>query len=256
MTYWIDTHCHMNEEGYRDSLDEYMTRAWENNVHKCIVIAMNKEELEYTFQMQEKYPFIDIAFGYHPEDAGKLEEGYLDILTAASKDDRVIAIGEIGLDYYWDKTFKQEQKDLFVQQIEIANKVNKPILIHSRSAAQDTYDILKEHAKTNVLLHCFGESYEMMQEYLKLGYYVAFGGAVTFKNSKVAKRNALEVPLDRLMIETDCPYMTPVPYRGKRNETAYVRYVGEFICELRKIPVEDLQQQLMDNFQRFFNGKD
>ncbi|MBR0474425.1 MAG: TatD family hydrolase [Erysipelotrichaceae bacterium] len=253
--YWIDTHCHMNDETYRDNLDEYMQRAWDFGVHKNVFICMNRADLEYTFELQKKYPYIDIAYGYHPEDVDKISEDDLKYMEEIIRDERIIAIGEIGLDYYWDKTYKQEQKQLFVRQIEMANKVSKPILIHSRSAAQDTYDILKQNAKTKVLMHCFGESAEMMREYLKLGYYIAFGGVVTFKNAKAPKENATNVPLDRLMLETDCPYMTPVPFRGKTNETAYVKYVGEFIAEIRNIPTDELQLQLMENYRRFFSEK-
>ena len=252
-TYWIDTHSHMNDEIYREALDEYMQRALLYNVQRIMVICMNRSDLEYTFEIQKKYPFIDIAFGYHPEDASLTSKEALDYMREIINDSRIIAIGEIGLDYYWDKTFKEEQKQLFIKQIEMANEVNKPILIHSRSRAQDTYDILKKHARVHVLMHCFGESHEMMQEYLKLGYYIAFGGVVTFKNARIPRENVLSVPLDRLMLETDCPYMTPVPYRGRTNETAYVRYVGEFVCQERGIEESVLQQQLMDNYQRFFN---
>ena len=252
-TYWIDTHSHMNDEIYRETLDEYMQRALSYNVQRIMVICMNRSDLEYTFEMQKQYPFIDIAFGYHPEDAGLTSDEALDYMKEIINDPRIIAIGEIGLDYYWDKTFKEEQKQLFIKQIEMANEVRKPILIHSRSRAQDTFDILKEHARVKVLMHCFGESNEMMQEYLKLGYYIAFGGVVTFKNARIPKENVLSVPLDRLMLETDCPYMTPVPYRGKTNETAFVRFVGEFVCQYRGIEESVLQRQLIDNYQRFFD---
>ncbi len=254
--YWIDTHCHMNDEIYRNALDEYMQRALDFNVRRCMFICMNRADLEYTFELQQKYPYIDIAYGYHPEDANKITAEDLEYMRGIIHDDRIIAIGEIGLDYYWDKTYKEEQKRLFIEQLEMANEVSKPVLIHSRSAAQDTYDILKNNARTKVLMHCFGESNEMMQEYLKSGYYIAFGGVVTFKNARMPKENATSVPLDRLMLETDCPYMTPVPYRGKTNETAYVRYVGEYIAELRGITVEELQKQLMENYRRFFDAQD
>ena len=253
--YWIDTHCHMNDEIYRAALDEYLRRAKEYGVGRCLFICMNQPDLSYTLELKEKYPCIDVAFGYHPEDADKITDEDLQYLAQAVRDERIVAVGEIGLDYYWDKTYKEQQKELFIKQIKIANEAGKPILIHSRSAAQDTYDILKANAKTKVLMHCFGESGEMMREYLKLGYYIAFGGVVTFKNARVPKENAAAVPLDRLMLETDCPYMTPVPFRGKTNETAYVRYVGEYIAQLRGVDEELLKKQLMENYERFFNGE-
>lgn len=255
-TYWIDTHCHMNDAIYRDNLDEYMQRSLQYNVGRNMVICMNREDLDYTFEMQKKYPYIDIAYGYHPEDADKITDEDIEYMESIINDERIIAVGEIGLDYYWDKTYKEEQKQLFVRQLEIANKAGKPVLIHSRSRAQDTYDILKKHARVHVLMHCFGESREMMQEYLKLGYYIAFGGVVTFKNARTPKENVISVPLDRLMLETDCPYMTPVPFRGKTNETAYVRYVGEFVARERNIEESVLQRQLMENYRRFFSAED
>ena len=255
-TYWIDTHCHMNDGIYKEELDSYMQRALEFDVRKSLFICMNREDLEYTFDLQKKYPWIDIAYGYHPEDADKITEDDLVYMDEVLKDERIIAVGEIGLDYYWDKTYKNQQWSLFIRQLQIAEKHGKPVLIHSRSAAQDTYDILKKYAKTKVLMHCFGESPEMMREYLKLGYYIAFGGVVTFKNSVTPKENATNVPLNRLMLETDCPYMTPVPFRGKTNETAFVKFVGEYVAQLRNTSVEDLQKQLMENYERFFDGED
>lgn len=251
MAYWIDTHCHMNDEMYKADFAQYMQRAAFNNVGRALVICMNKSDLEYTFELQKQYPCLDIAFGYHPEDADKISDSDLEYLDEVLNDERIRAVGEIGLDYYWDKTYKNEQLELFRKQLLMAGEHHKPVLIHSRSAAQDTYDTLKKYASTGVLMHCFGESAEMMREYLKLGYYIAFGGVVTFKNAHTPKANATEIPLDRLMIETDCPYMTPVPYRGKPNETAYVRYVGEYIAELKGIDTQQLQQQLMANYERF-----
>ena len=255
MTYWIDTHCHMNDEIYRRDFSEYMKRALKMNVCRSLVVCMNREDLEWTFDIQKQFPHLDIAFGYHPEDAARITEKDLEYMREIIKDPRIKVIGEIGLDYYWDKTFMEKQKSLFVRQIQLANEAGKPIQIHSRSAVGDTYDILKKHAETNVLLHCFGESGEMMREYLKLGCYIAFGGTVTFKNARVPRENAAAVPLNRLMIETDCPYMTPVPYRGQTNETAYASLVGEFVAELRGISAEELKVQLMDNYQRFLNGE-
>lgn len=253
--YWIDTHCHINDELYRKDLKEYLDRALELNVRKSLVICMNRADLLYTFEMQELYPQIDIAFGFHPEEADRITEEDLAYLEEIIQDKRILAIGEIGLDYYWDKRYKSEQINLFSRQIEIANRAHKPILVHSRSAARDTYDILSANAKTRVLMHCFGESYEMMQRYLKLGYYIAFGGVITFKNAVQPKENVRMIPLDRLMLETDCPYMTPVPFRGRQNETAYLKYVAEYVCELRSLTEEELQSQLMDNYRRFLSDE-
>lgn len=250
MSFWIDTHCHMNEDIYQDDLDSFLMHAKENNVLESIWVCCNYESYQRTLMLKEKYPNIKIALGYHPEDANN--DNDLSLLEEALKEKRLIALGEIGLDYYWVKDNKNKQKELFIKQIELANQYQVPILIHSRDASKDTYDILKQYAQTKVLMHCFSDSLEMMKEYLKLGYYIAFGGVVTFKNSKQPKENALNCPIDKLMIETDCPYMTPVPFRGQTNETAYVRYVGEYISQLKGIGNEQLQAQLMKNFETFF----
>lgn len=253
--YWIDTHCHMNEELYRDRLDEYMKRAWDWGVRKNIFICCDRQALEYSFRLKERYPYIELAFGYHPEDVDRITTGDIETLRTIAADPRILAIGEVGLDYYWRKDNAAAQQRLFILQIELANELNKPLLIHTRAASRDTFNLLKTYAHTNVLMHCFGESAELMREYLKLGYSMAFGGVVTFHNAKTPRENALSIPLDRLMIETDCPYMTPEPLRGKTNETAFVRYVGEFIAAQRGIPAQTLQRQLMDNYERFFHGQ-
>ena len=252
MGYWIDTHCHMNDEAYRQDFDLYMWQAQENSVLCSNVVCLNRADREYTRQLKERYPNLDITFGWFPEDVQHLNDQDMDYLESVI--DESIAVGEIGLDYYWNKEEKEAQKQMFIRQIEIANRHGKPIMIHSRDAAQDTYDILKQHARTPVVMHCFSESTEMMREYLKLGYYISFAGTVTFKNARTPKENALECPLDRMMIETDCPYLTPVPFRGKMNQTAYVKYTGEYIAALRNISIEELQQQLALNYDNWRNG--
>ncbi len=252
MTYWIDTHCHLGDDRYKDDFNGYMQKATENDVAIINVICSSKEELMYMLEKQKQFPNLDISFGFYPQDAKDITQKDLDFLVfALEKYPQIKAIGEIGLDYYYTKEYADEQKELFIKQIEIANKYNKPIIIHSRSAAKDTYDTLKQYAKTNVLMHCYSDSLEMMREYQKLGYFISFTGVVTFKNANKVKINALNVDLDKIMIETDSPYLTPTPFRGKDNEPAYVRYVGEYIAKLRDMDVEKLQLQLIDNYQRF-----
>ena len=249
MTFWIDAHCHMNEECYRENFDEYMARAKENNVQISNVVCLNKEDYLYSCQLKERYPQLDISFGYFPEDLH--HDNAQDMAYLESVADSLMCIGEIGLDYYYSREHKAQQQEMFIRQIRLANKAGKPIMIHSRSAAQDTYDILKEYAKTPVMMHCFSESHEMMQRYLKLGYYISIGGVVTFKNAQSVKLNAQTCPLDNLLTETDCPYLTPVPLRGRQNETAYVHYTGEYIAQLRGISEAELQQAVMNNYFRY-----
>ena len=254
MSYWIDSHCHINEERYKKDFDNFLSIAKQNNVLRNNVICLNKEEYLYTLQKQQQYPFLDISFGYFPEDADHVTDEDLQYLESVV--DSLVAVGEIGLDYHWDDTKKDVQKQLFIKQLEIAKRHNKPVIIHSRDAAKDTYDILKEYAGDKVLMHCFSESNEMMKQYLKLGYYISFSGVVTFNNATEPKKNAKEVPLDKMMIETDCPYLTPVPFRGQMNQTAYVRYVGEHIAQLKDMDPQQLMEQLMENYRRFFDEKD
>ncbi|MDI9540029.1 MAG: TatD family hydrolase [Bacillota bacterium] len=252
MTYWIDTHCHLADDRYKNDFDSYIQKAKENDVAVINVICSSKEELLYMIEKQKQYPNLDISFGYYPQGVEKITQEDLDFLVFALDNyPQIKAIGEIGLDYYYTKEFAQKQKELFIKQIEIANRYNKPLIIHSRSAAKDTYDTLKQYAKTNVLMHCYSDSLEMMKEYQKLGYFISFTGVVTFKNANKVKTNAINVDLDKIMIETDSPYLTPAPFRGKENQPAYVRFVGEYISGLRDIEIEKLQLQLIDNYQRF-----
>lgn len=252
MSYWIDTHCHMCEEIYREQFDQYIQNAKENQVGKANLICLNKKDLQRALQIQQEYPWFDISCGFFPEDAKNITKQDLAELEEWIQKGYIKAVGEIGLDYHYGKEDAQQQKQLMIAQIQLANRYGLPIIIHSRDSSADTYQILKEYAKTKVLMHCFSDSYEMMQQYLKLGYYISFSGVVTFKNAKTPKENALHCPLDRLMIETDCPYLTPVPYRGQTNQIAYVRYTGEYIAQLKGMSVTDLQQQLIENDQRFW----
>lgn len=253
MSYWIDTHCHMTEDIYRQNFAQYMTNAKENNVLVSNLICLNKNDLQRALEIQKEYPSCDVSFGYFPEDANHITDDDLSFLEEVIKEGKIKGVGEIGLDYHYGKEFVNEQKALLIKQIELANKYGLPIMIHSRDASQDTFDILKKYAKTKVLMHCYSDSLEMMREYLKLGFYISFSGVVTFKNAKSPKENALNCPLDRMMIETDCPYLTPAPFRGQTNETAYVRYTGEYIAQLRELSIGQLQVQLMKNYESFWS---
>lgn len=257
MSYWIDSHCHMNDKRFLENFDEYMLRAKENNVLRSNVVCLNKQELETSFALKENYPNLDISFGYFPSDCDYISQKDLDYLEQKiANDDRIKMLGEIGLEYHYGKENKDKQIELFIKQIKIANKYNKTIMIHTRDASKDTYDILKEYAKTKVMMHCFSESNEMMKRYLELGYYISFSGTVTFKNAATPKENALNCPLEKILTETDCPYMTPVPFRGQTNETAFVKYTGEYIAQLKGVSVIDLQEHVINNYNYLIGEKD
>ena len=253
MSYWIDSHSHLLDDVFRNDFDTYIEKAKEYNVGKILCICMNEEELEYGFEVQRKYPMIDLAFGYHPSDVRDITKEGWAYLEEMASDERVVAIGEIGLDYYWDKTYNELQKECFIRQINIANKVNKPILIHVRDSHEDTYNILCEHTPKSLgILHCYSGSKEMADRYSKLGMYFSFAGPLTFKNAIMPKEVVKELSLDKMFVETDCPYLTPEPFRGKRNEPAYVKYVGEKVAELKGISIEEVQNQMKENYKKLF----
>ena len=253
MSYWIDSHSHLLDERFRENFDEYIKRAIEHNVEKILCICLSKEELEYGFEVKRKHELIDLAFGYHPSDIRELSSDDWDYLVKMAKDDRIIAIGEIGLDYYWDKTFNDLQKEAFIRQIKIADEVKKPILVHVRDAHEDAFNILNLHQPiAKGIMHCYSGSVEMATRYEKLGMYFSFAGPLTFKNAVIPKEVVKSLDLTRMFVETDCPYLTPEPFRGKQNESAYVKYVGEKVVDLKEKTVAEVQLQMMENYRKLF----
>lgn len=253
----FDTHAHLNAEQFADDQDEVIRRAKENGVGKIVNIGFNRETIPSSLALAEKYDFIYTAVGWHPQDAKDMREEDFDWLRELSKHEKVVAIGEIGLDYYWDTSPKDVQQKIFRQQIQLAKELNMPIIIHDREAHQDIVDILRQEKASEVggIMHCFSGSLEMAKECLEMNFYISFGGPITFKNAKKPKEIAKEIPLDRLLIETDCPYLTPEPFRGKRNETGYVKYVAESIAQLREMEVNELVNVTYDNAVKLFKLK-
>ena len=251
----IDTHTHINclekitpEESVRNAID--------SGVEILLVPSAAPADIDVIPELIKKYDNVYGMLGIHPEDAKNWDEGILDKIRKYSEDEKIIAIGEIGLDYYWDKKHIDIQKDIFIKQVQLANELHLPISVHDRDAHKDTFDILKEYNKTsNVVLHCFSGSVEFSRECLKEGWYIALGGVVTFNSANKMKEVAKTVPLDRLLLETDAPYLTPVPFRGKENQPAYVKYVAEEIAKLRGISFEEVASATTDNAKRVFNLK-
>lgn len=250
---WIDSHCHIFSDEYRDCFDEVIKRAEENQVVQMLGICCTIEECEWALSMEKKSE-IDIAVGFHPSDI-KLACNW-ERLEELVRDPRIVAVGEIGLDYYWDKDNKEQQKEAFIRQIELANKVNKPIIVHSRDAMQDTIEILMQHScNRKGIIHCYSGSVESAKILLNLGYTISFAGPVTFKKSVTPKEVATMIPLDRILTETDCPYMTPEPFRGKRNEPSYVPYTAKKVCELKNLEEEAFQKACLANYQALFHSE-
>lgn len=204
--------------------------------------------------MIEEYDFIYAAIGWHPVDAIDMTEEDLAWIKELSAHEKVVAIGEMGLDYHWDKSPKDIQKEVFRNQIALAKEVNLPIIIHNRDATEDVVTILKEEGAEAVggIMHCFTGSAEVARECMKMNFYLSFGGPVTFKNAKKPKEVVKEIPNDRLLIETDCPFLTPHPFRGKRNEPSYVKYVAEQIAELKEMTFEEIASITTENAKRLF----
>ncbi len=253
----FDTHAHLNAEQFADDQDEVIRRAKENGVDKIVNVGFNRETIPSSLALAEKYDFIYTAVGWHPQDAKDMRDEDFDWLRDLSKHEKVIAIGEIGLDYYWDTSPKDVQQKIFRQQIQLAKELNLPIIIHDREAHQDIVDILRQEKASEVggIMHCFSGSLEMAKECLDMNFYISFGGPVTFKNAKKPKEVAKQVPLERLLMETDCPYLTPEPFRGKRNESSYVKYVAEAIAQLREMETEELVKVTYHNAMNLFRLK-
>jgi TatD DNase family protein len=254
----FDTHVHLNAEQYEDDLQEVINRALEKGVQNMVVVGFDEPTIKKAIQIAETYDFIYASVGWHPVDAVDMTDEHLAWIEELAQHPKVVALGEMGLDYHWDKSPKEVQKDVFRRQIRLARKVNLPIIIHNRDATEDVVTILKEEHVEEVggIMHCFTGSIEVAKQCMDMNMYISFGGPVTFKNAKKPKEVATELPLDKILIETDCPYLTPHPFRGKRNEPGYVSYVAEQIAELKGITYEELAAITTANAKKLFGIND
>jgi hydrolase, TatD family len=250
----FDTHVHLNDTQFGGDLEEVLERARQNGVQYMTIVGFDRPTIRRALELAEQYEGMYAAIGWHPVDAIDCTEEDLLWIEELCRHPKVVAIGEIGLDYHWDKSPKEIQKELFRKQIHLAKRVGLPIVIHNREATEDVLTILREEGADEVggIMHCFSGSAETVKTCLDLNFYISFGGPVTFKNAKKPKEAAKVVPLDRLLIETDCPYLAPHPYRGKRNEPAYVRLVAREIAELKGISEEEVARLTTENAMRVF----
>ncbi len=252
MTGLIDTHAHLYEPEYADSFDAFANELTQNGVEKVICVGCNIETSKQTIEIANKYPFIYAEVGFHPCDVANITEDMWRQMKDLIACDKVVALGEIGLDYHWDSAPRDVQKEWFARQLDYANEAGLPAVIHSRDAMQDTIDILKAHPVQKGVIHCFSGSAESMQEILNLGYSISMGGVVTFKNARRALECIEQVPLDRLMLETDCPYLAPEPFRGKLNRPDYTRYIAQKIADIRGMKFEEIVDITNQNAKRMF----
>lgn len=250
MSYLIDTHAHLDM--YED-WESVICDAKDNGVKKIIIPAVETQYFQKILDIANSYDDVFCMMGIFPSEAKTWNDDIIELIKEFSKNEKVVGIGEIGLDYYWDKSFVDEQKEVFIKQIKLANELGLPIAVHDREAHKDCFDILKEHNNgSDIVFHCFSGSPEFAKECIKEGWYIALGGVVTFKNAVKAKEVATEIPLEYLLLETDSPYLTPVPYRGKENKPTYVKYVAEEIAKLRGITVEEVVSITTKNAEKVF----
>ena len=251
----IDTHCHLNDEKLYQDLDNVISRALQTGVEKMIVPGWDKESSKLAIKIAEQYPFVYACVGVHPENIEGLDEKtLLEILNLYSHP-KVVAIGEIGLDYHWTKDQKEreKQKEIFIKQIEFANKVGLPVSIHNRDAFQDILETLKIHKPLHGgVMHCYSGSVENLRDVTNLDLHIGLDGPVTFTNAKTPKEVAAEVPLDRLVLETDCPYLAPHPLRGTINEPANLILIADEIAKIRGMSKKHLLEVIYDNSCRLF----
>ncbi|KKE77578.1 TatD family hydrolase [Oceanobacillus caeni] len=250
----FDTHVHLNARQFLEDREETIQRAFDAGVTYMTVVGFDHETIPLAIEIAEAYETIYAAVGWHPVDAIDMTDKELDWIEELAKHPKVVAIGEMGLDYHWDKSPKDVQKDVFRKQIRLAKKLKMPIIIHNREATEDIIQILKEENAKEIggIMHCYSDSVKYVDDCLDMNFYISLGGPVTFKNAPLPKEVAQYVPLDRLLIETDAPYLAPHPNRGKRNEPAYVKLVAEKIAELRNMSYEDISEITTKNAFRFF----
>jgi TatD DNase family protein len=249
----IDTHCHLFDEEFDIDREDTIKRAIDSGVEKMILVGFSHKTNQLAQEMAKKWNVFYPTAGLHPSEASlNYLNDFLEFKSFVEKN-KVYAIGECGLDYHWDVTYKEEQKKLFRLQCEYAIEKDLPIIVHSRDAAKDTFDIIASYkGKLKGVMHCYSGSKELALEYIKLGFYISLGGPVTFKNAKEPKEVAKAVPLDLLLIETDCPYLAPTPMRGKRNESSYVKYVRDEIASLKGITPKEVEEATTKNAIRLF----
>ncbi|MNZ50388.1 putative deoxyribonuclease YcfH [compost metagenome] len=245
----FDTHTHLDAPQFDDDREETIQRAYDQGVTRMINIGFNRETIPTTMKLAESYDFIYAAVGWHPQDAITMKDGDLDWIAELCKHEKVVAIGEIGLDYYWDTSPKDVQHKVFRQQIGLARSLGMPISIHNRDAHEDVVRILREEKAHEVggVMHSFSGSWEIGKMCLDMGFHLSFGGPITFKNAKQPKEVLIKTPMDRLLIETDSPYLTPHPFRGKRNESAHVKLVAEMAAELKGVDFEEISRITTQN---------
>ena len=250
----FDTHAHYDDEAFDEDREELLASLPAQGIGKVINIGASLQSTKTTVELAQRYPFLYAAVGVHPEGVTELTEKSMDWLKELCKLNKTVAIGEIGLDYYWDEPERELQKQWFRRQLQLAREVKLPVVIHSREAAKDTIDIMKEEHSEEIggVIHCYSYTKESAKTFLDMGFSFGIGGVLTFKNAKKLKEAVEYIPMDRILLETDCPYLAPVPYRGKRNSSLYLSHVVEELAAIKGILREEVERITMENALRVF----
>ncbi|MEF9840023.1 MAG: TatD family hydrolase [Lachnospiraceae bacterium] len=253
----FESHAHYDDEQFDEDRDELLGCRKKDGVGTIINVGASLKGCQASVLLAEQYKGVYAAVGVHPDEVGDLNEESFSWLKSLFQQKKVVAVGEIGLDYYWDKESRFVQKEWFIQQLKLARELDLPVIIHSREAAADTLEIMKEHGSNlQGVIHCFSYSKEIAQEYINMGFYIGIGGVLTFKNSKKLKEIVKEVSLDRILLETDCPYLAPVPYRGKRNTSANLQFVAEEIANIKEVEYNEVIRRTEINGNQLFRISD
>lgn len=250
----FESHAHYDDEAFDQDRNELLAQIPENGIAYVVNISASLETCRKVLKLIEQYPYLYGTLGVHPNDVLELNEEGMEWLEKKSASEKIVAIGEIGLDYHYDEPSKEIQKKWFIRQLDLARKVQLPIIIHSREAAQDTLDIMKAEKAGDIggVVHCFSYGIEMAREYLSMGFYIGVGGVITFKNAKKLREVVEYAPLDRILLETDCPYLAPEPYRGKRNSSLNLPYVVEEIARIKDTSREEVEAVTLENAKKMY----
>ena len=253
----FDTHAHYNDEAFQEDRKEILSGLKANGVGLVVNACANLREIPEILALAKEYDFLYAAVGVHPSDTYELEDRDIEVVERAAIDgtaDKIVAVGEIGLDYHYPDTQKEKQKDWFAMQIDLAKRVKLPIIVHSRDAAKDTLDMIKAEDARDVggVIHCFSYEPEMAKAYTDMGFYIGIGGVVTFKNARKLKEIAQQMPMELMLLETDCPYLAPEPFRGRRNDSTLIKYVAETVASLRNMSAQDVIDITTENARRFY----
>ncbi len=250
----FESHAHYDDEAFEQDREELLASMQARGIGAVINVSASAEGIERTVELTQRYPFIWGAVGVHPDEVGTMDSGTLERMRELCGEEKIVAVGEIGLDYYWDKENHDRQKEWFVRQMDVAREMKKPIIVHSREAAADTLQVMKDARAGEIggVIHCFSYAKEMAREYLNMGFYLGIGGVVTFKNARKLKEVVEYAPLESILVETDSPYLAPVPNRGKRNSSLNLPYIIEEIARIKQVSAAEVERITEANARKLF----